>query len=158
MRSDTRLHPTAAVEPTLTRLTRRWPMEKSAALALYEKVVAAMAGVERKGDTMPYTSLDGHMFSVLHKDGTVALRLPATEREAFLNEYKTTLSSQYGSVQPEYVVVPDSLLRRTKELQRFFEISRAYVASLKPKPTTKKKAASSSSTNAAGPRGRTRSR
>ena len=116
-------------------------MERSAALVLYEKVVAAMAGVERKGDTMPYTSLNGHMFSVLHKDGSIALRLPAAERKAFLKKYKTTLSVQYGSVQPEYVVVPDALLSKTRELQRFFEISRAYVGSLKPKPTTKKSAA-----------------
>ena len=57
-------------------------MERSAALALYEKAVGAMPGVERKGDTMPYTSLNGHMFSVLHKDGSVALRLPTVEREA----------------------------------------------------------------------------
>jgi hypothetical protein len=114
-------------------------MERSAALALYEKVVAAMPGVERKGDTMPYTSLNGHMFSVLHKDGSVALRLPAPERESFLKEYKTTLSSQYGSVQPEYVVIPDALLSRTKDLLRYFEISRAYVGALKPKPTAKRK-------------------
>jgi hypothetical protein len=114
-------------------------VERSAALVLYEKVVAAMPGVERKGDTMPYTSLNGHMFSVLHKDGSVALRLPEDQRDAFLKKFKTTLSSQYGSVQPEYVVVPDTLLARTKELQRFFEIGRAYVGSLKPKPTAKKR-------------------
>ena len=118
-------------------------MDRSAAVMLYEKVVATLAGVERKGDTMPYTSLNGHMFSVLYKDGSVALRLPGTEREAFLKEYKTTLSSQYGTVQPEYVVVPDSLLVKTKELRRFFEISLAYVGSLKPKPTTRKKVPSS---------------
>ena len=117
-------------------------MERSAALVLYERVVGAMAGVERKGDTMPYTSLNGHMFSVLHKDGSVALRLPAAERDAFLKKYRTTLSSQHGKVLPEYVVVPDSLLAKTKELQRFFEISRAYVGSLKPKPTTMKKGSS----------------
>jgi hypothetical protein len=122
---------------------RRPSVERSAALALYEKVVAAMAGVERKGDTMPYTSMNGHMFSVLHKDGSVALRLPTSDRESFLKNYKTTLASQYGIVQPEYVLVPDSLLARTKELQRFFEISRAYVGSLKPKPTTRKKGSSS---------------
>jgi len=114
-------------------------VDRSAVVRLYAKILAGMNGVERKGDTMPYTSLNGHMFSVLHKDGTVALRLPAAEREAFLKEYKTGLSSQYGSVQPEYVVVPEGLLAKTKEAQRFFEISRAYVASLKPKPTTKKK-------------------
>jgi hypothetical protein len=115
-------------------------VERLAALALYEKVVGALEGVERKGDTMPYTSLNGHMFSVLHKDGSVALRLPATEREAFLKKYETTLSSQYGSVQPEYVVVPDALLTKTKELQRFFQISLASVGSLKPKPTTRRRA------------------
>ena len=113
-------------------------MDRSAALPLYEKVVAQLPGVERKGDTMPYTSLNGHMFSVLHKDGSVALRLPAAAREQFLKKYKTTLSSQYGSVQPEYVVVPDALLTKTSELRRFFDISRAYVESLKPKATTKK--------------------
>ena len=114
-------------------------MDRSAALPLYEKVVAQLPGVERKGDTMPYTSLNGHMFSVVHKDGSVALRLPSPEREKFLMKYKTALSSQYGSVQPEYVVVPDALLTKTNELRRFFEVSRAYVASLKPKATTKKK-------------------
>lgn len=117
-------------------------MERSAALALYEHLVAMIPGVERKGDTMPYTSLNGHMFSVLHKDGTLALRLPASERAAFLKKYRTTLSAQYGSVQPEYVVVPDELLSRTRDLKRYFDMSFAYVGSMKPKPTARKKASS----------------
>jgi hypothetical protein len=112
-------------------------MERSAALPLYEKVVAQLPGIERKGDTMPYTSLNGHMFSVLHKDGSVALRLPEKPREQFLRKYKTSLASHYGVVQPEYVVVPDALLAKTAELRRFFEISRGYVEGLKPKPTKK---------------------
>jgi hypothetical protein len=114
-------------------------MERSVAEMLYEKLVATNPAVKRRGDTMPYTSLNGHMFSVLHKDGTLALRLPAEAREAFLTKYKTTLSSQYGSVQPEYVVVPDKLLAKTQELKRWFDISFSYVSAMKPKPTTKKK-------------------
>jgi len=108
---------------------------------LYEKVVSQLPGIERKGDTMPYTSLNGHMFSALHKDGSVALRLPPVDREKFLNKYKATLASHYGVVQPEYVVVPDALLAKTAELRRFFEISREYVVSLKPKASTKRAAA-----------------
>ena len=42
-------------------------------LALYEKLVAANPGVERKGATHPYTSLNGHMFSWLHPSGSLAL-------------------------------------------------------------------------------------
>jgi hypothetical protein len=117
-------------------------MERSGALALYEKLVATNAAIQLKGDTMPYTSLNGHMFSVLHKDGTVALRLPENDRNAFLKKYKTTLASQYGSVQPEYVVVPDVLLSKTSELKRFFDVSYAYVSALKPKAAARGRAAS----------------
>lgn len=116
-------------------------MERSAALLLYDALIATKSGVERKGDTVPYTSLNGHMFSALHKDGTVALRLPERERTAFVKKYRTTLASHYGVVQPEYVVVPDALLARTKELKRYFEVSHDYVASLKPKASATKKAA-----------------
>jgi len=116
-------------------------MDRDQALVLYEKLVATNPRVERKGDTMPYTSWNGNMFSVLHKDGSVALRLGSPERETFLEEHSTQLSVQYGIVQKEYVVVPDRLLRDTKALRRWFEASFAYVASLKPKATTRKKAA-----------------
>src|SRR3984885_579890 len=108
-------------------------------LALYEKLVATNPNIERKGATVPYTSLNGHMFSYLTKEGKLALRLPAEERAAFLQKYKAKLCEAYGRVQPEYVEVPDSLLSSTRELKKFFDSSYEYVGSLKPKPTTKKK-------------------
>jgi hypothetical protein len=114
-------------------------MTRAEALAHYEKLVATNPKVDRKGATMPYTSLNGHMFSMLTKQDAVALRLPAGEREAFLTRYKTTLCEQFGMVMKEYVIVPNSLLPKTRALKRYFDASYAYVATLKPKPTTKKK-------------------
>ena len=111
-------------------------------LELYEKLVATNPGVERKGDTVPYTSLNGHMFSYLGKSGELALRLPEPEREAFLKKYKTTLCKLYGVVQKEYVMVPDALLGKTAELKKYFDLSFDYVGSLRPKPTVKKKTVS----------------
>jgi len=111
------------------------PAEK---LELYEKLVATNPDVERKGAAMPYTSLNGHMFSFLTTTGTLALRLPDKERDQFLKKYKSKLCQQHGKVLAEYVEVPDSLLKKTKELKKYFDISYAYVGSLKPKPTTKK--------------------
>ena len=108
-------------------------------LELYEKLVATNPQVERKGATVPYTSLNGNMFSYLSKEGKLALRLPATEREAFLKKYKAKLCDAYGKVQPEYVEVPDSLLASTRELKKYFDAGFAYVSTLKPKPTAKKK-------------------
>ena len=107
-------------------------------VALYEKLVATNPQVELKGAANPYTSLNGNMFSYLHPSGKVALRLPEQERETFLKDHKTTLFEAYGVVQKEYVTVPDALLKKTGELQRYFDISFAYAQSLKAKPTKKK--------------------
>jgi hypothetical protein len=107
-------------------------------LELYEKLVATNPKVEQKGAANPYTSLNGHMFTYLNPSGTLALRLPPDEREKFLKKYKTTLFEAYGAVMKEYVTVPDGLLKKTKELQMYFELSYRYVQTLKPKPTKKK--------------------
>ena len=107
-------------------------------LHLYEMLVATNPSVDRKGKTMPYTSLNGHMFSFLAKDGKMGLRLPKEERELFMSKYKTDLCIQHGSVMKEYVVVPDDILKKTQELKKYFDISYEYVTSLKPKPTKKK--------------------
>jgi hypothetical protein len=110
----------------------------SSQLGLYEKLVARRPDVERKGAAMPYTSLNGHMFSFLTETGTLALRLPDGDREAFLEKYKTKLCERHGTVMKEYAVVPASLLAKTAELGKWFDRSIAHVASLKPKATAKK--------------------
>jgi len=114
-------------------------MPKPDTLALYEKLVATNPEIERKGDTVPYTSKNGHMFSYLSKEGKLELRLPPDAREAFLKKYRANLCEAYGKVQPEYVEVPDALLSKTQELKKYFDLSFAHVSSLKPKPTAKKK-------------------
>ena len=112
-------------------------MTADKAIDLYEKLVATNPSVQRKGATMPYTSLNGHMFSFLTPEGKLALRLPEVEREAFLKKYKAELCQQHGIVMKEYVLIPDALLKKTHELRPFFALSIAYVASLKPKPASK---------------------
>jgi TfoX/Sxy family transcriptional regulator of competence genes len=104
-------------------------------LALYEKLVATNPDVERKGASMPYTSVNGHMFSFLTKEGKLALRLPTEERESFLEQFDTRLCEQHGRVMKEYVEIPDHLLGKIEELKRYFDLSYAYVHSLKPKAT-----------------------
>ena len=56
-------------------------------LERYERLVATIPAVDRKGATLPYTSLNGHMFSFVADDGTVALRLDAGDRAAFMERY-----------------------------------------------------------------------
>jgi hypothetical protein len=109
-------------------------------LALYDKLIATYPEIERKGAANPYTSLNGHMFSLLlGPSGVMALRLPQDEREKFLKKYKTTLYEAYGAVMKEYVTVPDVLLKNTKALEKHLAVSYAYVKTLKPKPTKKRR-------------------
>ena len=61
-----------------------FPPEK---LKLYDKLAATNPEVERKGATVPYTSVNGHMFSYLNSSGALALRLPKGEREKFLAKH-----------------------------------------------------------------------
>jgi hypothetical protein len=107
-------------------------------LQLYEKLIATNPKIARKGATHPYTSLNGNMFTLLNPPGTLAIRLPADEREKFLKKYKTTLFEAYGAVMPEYVTVPDALLKKTNDLRKYLDLSYEYVKTLKPKPTKKK--------------------
>lgn len=104
---------------------------------LYDKVVATHPEAERKGASVPYTSVNGNMSSFLHASGLMALRLPKGDREAFLERYGTHLFEAYGIVQKEYVRVPEALLANTDELAPYFAVSFAYVKGLKPKPTKK---------------------
>ena len=113
------------------------PKVYAANLALYEKLVATNPTVQRKGATMPYTSVNGHMFSLFTKDAYVALRLPPDAQQEFLKKYKTKITEQYGAIMKEYVDVPEALLRKTNELKKYFDTSFAYVSSLKPKATKK---------------------
>jgi hypothetical protein len=113
------------------------PAEK---IALYEKAVATLSGVQRKGAANPYTSLNGNMFSLLSAvTETMALRLPKGEREAFLKKYKSQLFEAYGAVMKEYVAVPDALLKNTRELQQYVTLSYEYAKTLKPKAAKKKR-------------------
>ena len=102
-------------------------------LELHEKVVTTIPEVKRKGKTMPYTSHNGHMFSLFTKEGKLALRLPDDDREAFVKKYGTEPVVQYGAIMKEYVEIPQELLQDTDELKQYFELSYHYIGTLKPK-------------------------
>jgi TfoX/Sxy family transcriptional regulator of competence genes len=104
---------------------------------LYDKLISMIPEIQRKGAANPYTALNGNMFTLLHQS-RLAIRLPKGQREEFLKKYKTRLFEAYGTVMPEYVAVPDGLLKNTKELRKYLELSYEYVKTLRPKPTKKK--------------------
>lgn len=107
-------------------------------LKLYDKLVENNSKIERKGKTTPYTSVNGHMFSFLSKDGIMGLRLSEMDREEFIQKYNSHLMEQHGRIMKEYVSVPNTLLNNTTHLSEYLQKSLDYVSELKSKPTKKK--------------------
>lgn len=91
------------------------------ALSQYEAVVAANPEVTRKGAKNPHTSRNGHMFSFLDADGTMALRLAPERQAEFLATYDSGPVEQYGRTMQGYVRVPAELLAHPDELQSWFD-------------------------------------
>ena len=104
------------------------------ALRLYAAVVTA-SGVDTvvKGAKNPYTSRNGHMFSFLDADGSMALRLSEEAGEAFRSSFESGPVIQYGSVMRGYVSVPRTLLEKTDELTPWFDRSYEWIGTLEPK-------------------------
>jgi hypothetical protein len=105
----------------------------AARLALYEDLVASVDDVERKGAANPYTSRNGYMTSFIDKVGEVSIRLDKPDREAFIEQFDSRISTQYGKNMPQFVVVPDGLLERPDEIRTWFIRSWQWVGTLEPK-------------------------
>ena len=111
------------------------PPEK---LALYERLLASVDGVEGKANFgSGYTAIDGNMYTVISKHGVVGIRLPEPERSAFLDQHHTELFRGDPAWPPakEFVAVPDRLLDDIEALRPYLELAATYTRSLKPKPT-----------------------
>lgn len=108
-------------------------------LEIYNTLVDQLQQIERKGKTMPYTSLNGHMFSFLSKEGKIGLRLSKSDLSICIDKFQAIQMLQHGRVMKEYVEVPNTMLEDTEELAAFFQKSLEYVKTLKPKPSKSKK-------------------
>jgi hypothetical protein len=101
-------------------------------LELYDKI-AAIAGIERKGKTVPYTSANGHMFSLLNKDGELGFRYSKDVQEKYIEEWNTTTLQSHGATMRGYVKVPEDMWNDLDTLADYLKQSHDYVMSLEPK-------------------------
>ena len=101
-------------------------------LELYIKAVE-MAGFTKKGKTMPYTSANGHMFSLLNKDGELGIRFSKEDQEKYISKLKTTTFKSHGATMRGYILMPDKMWSTLKPLAKYLQESHSYVMSLDPK-------------------------
>lgn len=102
-------------------------------LARYDLLVAQCPRFERKGKTMPYTSANGHMFSLLNKEGQLGFRFSKQAQEKYIKAFETTIFKSYGAVMKGYVLIPEQLFEDLAQLSEYLNESYDYVMTLEPK-------------------------
>ena len=102
-------------------------------LKIYDALVAKCPRFERKGKTMPYTSANGYMFSLLNKAGEIGIRFSKEVQKKYLEEFDTTLYKSYGAIMHGYVLIPDRMLEDLDQLALYLDESYDYVMTLEPK-------------------------
>ena len=102
-------------------------------LMKYDALVKLTENFDRKGKTVPYTSANGYMFSLLNKEGQFGIRLSKESQVTFKEKYTTSIYKSNGAVMKDYVLVPDLMLDQPQELIQYLEESFAFVMSLPPK-------------------------
>ena len=102
-------------------------------LEIYDALVKKCPRFERKGKTMPYTSANGYMFSLLNKKGELGIRFSKEVQEKYIKAFSTTLYKSYGATMKGYVLIPEVMLKDLDNLAKYLNESYDYVLSLEPK-------------------------
>ena len=102
-------------------------------LKIYDELVAKCPRFQRKGKTMPYTSANGYMFSLLNKAGEIGIRFPKKIQEKYIEEFDSTIFKSYDSIMRGYVLIPEKMLEDLENIAEYLNESYDYVMSLEPK-------------------------
>jgi len=102
-------------------------------LGKYDELVKSCPRFERKGKTMPYTSANGYMFSLLNKDAEFGIRFSKEAQEKYFDELDSTFYKSYGATMKGYVLIPESMWDSPEKLKALLNESYDYVMTLEPK-------------------------
>ena len=102
-------------------------------LQIFDDIVELCPGIERKGKTMPYTSANGYMFSLLNKDAELGFRFHNEDCKIFMEKHQTGIFKSHGAIMKDYVLIPENMLQEKELLADYLNKSFKYVMSLPPK-------------------------
>lgn len=102
-------------------------------LKIYDALVAKCSRFDRKGKTMPYTSANGYMFSLLNKAGEIGIRFSKEDQKKYIEEFNSTIYKSYNAIMHGYVLIPEEMLKDLDGVAKYLDESYDHVMSLKPK-------------------------
>lgn len=108
-------------------------MMREEKLKVYDELVSKCSHLKRKGKTMPYTSANGHMFSLFNKADEIGIRFSKEVQNKYIEEYDTSIYTSYNAVMRGYILITHEMLQDLDHLAKLLNESYEYVMSLEPK-------------------------
>ena len=102
-------------------------------LRVYDDLVSRCPRFERKGKTVPYTSANGHMFSILNKAGELGIRFSKETQKEYIEQFGSSVFKSHGAIMHGYVLIPERMLEDLDTVAKYLDESYDYVMSLEPK-------------------------
>jgi len=82
---------------------------------------------------MPYTSANGHMFSLLNKNGELGIRFSKEIQQKYIEDLPTSTFISYGAIMRGYILVPEYICSDIDQLANYLNEGYDYVMTLEPK-------------------------
>lgn len=102
-------------------------------LKYYDELVAKCPRFQRKGKTMPYTSANGYMFSLLNKAGELGIRFSKEVQKSYMEKYNTGLFHSYNAVMQGYILITEEMQKNPENVVALLNESYDHVMRLPPK-------------------------
>ena len=102
-------------------------------LKVYDVLVVNCERFDRKGKTMPYTSANGYMFSMLNKADQLGIRFSKEVQEKYFEKFNTSIFKNHGAVIKGYILISESMFEDIDKLVQLLNESYDFVMSLPPK-------------------------
>ena len=100
---------------------------------LYDALLAKCLRFERKGKSVPHTTANGYMFSLVNKEGQIGIRFSKETQAQYIESLNTSLFKSHNAVMKGYILITDRLLEDLDNVAVLRNESFDYVQSLKPK-------------------------
>ncbi len=102
-------------------------------LKVYDALVEKCSRFDRKGKTVPYTSANGYLFSLLNKEGEFGIRFSKDVQKKYTEEFDSTVLKSHGATMQGYVLIPEHMLEDLDNVATCLNESYDYVMTLDPK-------------------------
>jgi len=102
-------------------------------LKVYEALVAKCSRFQKKGKTVPHTSANGYMFSLLNKEGEIGIRFSNEVQKEYIEKFNSSLYRSHNAIMKGYVLIPTAMLEDLDHVAEYLNESYDYVMGLKTK-------------------------